>query len=442
MAGLIYKLNKHKQKKAVSFHMPGHKNGRFIPQKVKNLLGEKYFLADVTELSGLDNLFFPEGVLKELEEKIACYFGFANAHLSVNGSTAAIIALLLSFFTPGEKVVVDRVSHISLYHGMVLGDLIPEFLYPDWDEEYGLPVNKKPQTTGKKYFLTNPDYHGLVQDLRSVKAEKIFLDAAHGGLIPLWRRDFFDGISGFAVSLHKTGPFPNPLAAVVYRDKEVEVKRALNLVQTTSPSYPLLAAAEGGVDMLLTKGEKAYAKGLALTNYFKRQLIKRGIGFLQAKYPAEPLKVTIKAGDLGLSGEKIANNLMKKGIFPEAYGPGYVLFMFSPGNTEGEVENLLKALDSLKRERAKIVLPQNPFTLNQKQKLTPREAYYAKGKLIPLKEGPGKIARDGVTVYPPGAPVIYPGEEITREAVEYLDFHLKSGFRVTGIYEGYLKVVR
>ncbi|GAV22940.1 aminotransferase class I/II-fold pyridoxal phosphate-dependent enzyme [Carboxydothermus pertinax] len=442
MAELINKLKIHLNKKPVSFHMPGHKNGRFLPKKVKNLLGEKYFSADVTELPGLDNLFTPEGVLLNLEAKIARYFGFPRAHLSVNGSTAAVLALMLSFFKPGEKVVVDRMSHISLYHGMVLGDLLPEFIYPDWDDEYGLPVNKNPNTNAKAYFLTNPDYHGLVRDLSELKTAKIFLDAAHGGLIPLWRKDFFQNIDGFAVSLHKTGPFPNPLAAVVYWDEKVEVKRALNLVQTTSPSYPLMAAAEGGVDMLLQSGRRAMQKAVEVAQLFKESLKKRGIGFLQAKYSAEPLKVTLKAQDLGMSGEKIANVLMKKGIFPEAYGPGYVLFMLSPGNTENEVKKLLKVIDSLKGTKQRIMLPKNPFQGQSKLKLTPREAYYAKEKWVELQDAAGKIARDGVTLYPPGAPVLYPGEEITREAVAYINYHLKLGLTVTGIKDGRIRVIR
>ncbi|ABB16189.1 aminotransferase class I/II-fold pyridoxal phosphate-dependent enzyme [Carboxydothermus hydrogenoformans] len=442
MSGLIDKIQKHIQKKPISFHMPGHKNGRFIPKKVKNLLGEKYFKADLTELPGLDNLYAPEEAILKLEEKLSRYFGLPRAHLSVNGSTAAVIALLLSFFRPGEKIAIDRMSHVSLYHGMVLGDLIPEFIYPHWDEEYGLPVNKTPKAHNKSYFLTNPDYQGLIRDLTELKTDRLLLDAAHGGLIPLWRPDFFKNIAGFAVSLHKTGPFPNPLAAVVFRDKGIEVKRALNLIQTTSPSYPLMAAAEGGVDMLLKVGARAFQKAKELSDHFKEYLKKRGIGFLQDKYPADPLKVTIKAADLGVSGEKIAAKLMKKGIYPEAYGPGYVLFMFSPGNTEKDVKKLINIIETIKGTDKKIFIPKNPFSFQPELKLTPREVYYAQEKLVDLKASVGYTARDGVTVYPPGAPVLYPGEEITKEAVEYLEYHLNLGVKVTGIYDGRIKVVR
>lgn len=426
----------------VNLSMPGHKGKSSLSLK-----------DDVTELPGLDNLYDPKGIIKESEDYGARILGVPHLQYMVNGSTLGNLAMVHGLLKDGDEIIVERNSHKSLYSALSLKNYKYHFIYnDDLLKAIGLKeirdmVTKYPGT--KAVFITSPNYMGYRADLKAIykylkdKGIYLLVDGAHGAHLALFKE--FDGLLNYCtamtLSIHKSLLSLNQGAVLVCQDEEVsrKLKVASRLFQTTSPSYLILESIEASIKYI----EEMRGREI---NYF--DLLKGKLGEVRSiRIESEdPFKAIVTS--IG-KGEYIFNSLVKEGIYPELHTLDSVLFMFSPNTSEEEIDYLVKILKrldekdpydnkmGLKREESK----NNFYIKDIDRKYTIKETLDMDYKEIELKNSRGTISYDFIIPYPPGIPLIIPGEVIGEKVIERL-IHLRDeGIEVLGINEGKVKVV-
>lgn len=470
---LLDALKKHLQRNYVSFHMPGHQ-GKGMLTQLTHLLGEHGLKTDLTELPGLDNLQEPVGPILAGEEQAAGLMGAKKSFFLVNGATGGILAGMLAASAPGDRVLFPRNSHRALWSALVLGDLRPVFVLPEVYFPYQIVLPPALQAYGIAYGHTedtgqksrpgllvgiNPTYEGLVSNelgniITWAAAKKMLtiIDEAHGSLFPL-----HDGFPPSAIQLgadlvvhgtHKTlGSLTQTglLHLGTHRVPERRVSQALQTIHTTSPSYLLMASlaeVTGNtgmrqvVDIFLhlaweTRGHLGKIKGIKLVD---DELIRDCPGI-----QADPAKLVISALELGLSGHQLANCLREQyRIQVEMACWGYTVLLLGLGTTMENTAYLLRALEDISRRygqeqrdcpdmnsglQASQEVSSYFTWLAAREKLiepvvTPRESFYGETKEVLLGEARGELAGELICPYPPGIPILYPGEIITPEALE------------------------
>lgn len=446
-------ITEYLKKDYISFHVPGHKGRRDLLAKISFPAG------DVTELPGLDQLQAPQGVIAQAQRRAAAIFGADESFFLVNGGTVGNQAMLLSI--AGEKpkrVLLERQAHRSVSSGLILSGLTPEYLWPvlhpDFNLCLGLDVEQR-LLTGKDIqacHLTYPNYYGAAIHLERMMAWRdaecpalpMLIDQAHGahylnecfptGALAL-------GADLVTQSAHKTlGALTQ--AALLHRRgsrvRRLALKQALDVLQTSSPSYLLMASLESAVELA---GQKQYWEGLR--EEVEKIHAKVG-GFLRLLGPADEgkygiwqvdwSKILVNTRPLGVPAAVCVDYLRRRfRIEPELWDEENILFVLGIGNTPREVELLRRGLESLltkafQDDRRAAGGSASPFVFEEARwlqsppsvRMTPREAFLAPKREVPLADCPGQICGETVALYPPGIPLIMMGEEITREIVEML----------------------
>ncbi len=441
-----------------SFHTPAHHGGDGLSPSIREVLGTALFEHDLTELQGLDNLAHPSGPLLELEKEAARIFKADQTFFSVNGATLANQAAILSFCRPGKKVILQRDLHRSIYNGISLAGAEPVYLPSRIDQESGLSCGVGPEAVekalqqhpdAKGLILSNPNYFGFVSDLPQIAARVhrcgkiLMVDEALGSLFPfsselppsamevgadLVIHSGHKGLSGLTQTglLHLKGERVQP----------ERVQQAINLLQSTSPSYPLLLSLEAAIYQMELEGAGRVQKIKALSEKFDGLMGQlRRIRRIQT---SDFTKLLLDTSRLGISGYEAESILSERfGIFPETAGPNYLLYFLSFGNQDEEIDHLEKALKSLENEspfkgEKPVDLPLPPLP---EKVLNPREPFFSPKKWIPLSEAEGRIAGSMVIPYPPGVPILVPGERISAELVTYIETLIKTGAEVIGVTE-------
>ncbi len=460
----------------LGFHTPGHKQGRSAWSEWRNLLGQQVFSLDLTELPGLDNLQDPQGIIREAAEAAAAYFGAATSFFLVNGTTAGILAMLLATSAPGDHVLVPRFCHQAVIHGLILSGACPFYLRVRFHPEWGLPgavendVLEKAlleaEVLPRVLFLIHPNYYGLVGDLRGQieLAHKqgivVLVDEAHGAHfctsshfpVPALRA----GADLVAQGAHKVlGAFTQ--AAFLHCSRRFtdlgRLRQALRMVQTSSPSYLLLASLD--VARYQCSQEREEWEKLAEFGWQLRQKISqipglRAPGEELREVPGvvsfDPARLIINVSELGISGFEAASWLQNEHrILVEMADFQNILLILTPPDLHHQ-ERILAACRDLaanlkglgKRENPLLALESIPLA---PQVLTPRQAFFAPREEVAVAQAVGRIAAEAVVLYPPGVPVIFPGEEITREALEYLTAWERAGGTWPGQERGTIQVV-
>ncbi|MEL1134863.1 amino acid decarboxylase [Desulfitobacterium sp. THU1] len=463
MLHLGSKMLQYQKQGLISFHTPGHKGK-------KEFFTDLHFPEqDLTELPGLDMLHSPQGVIEQAQKRAAAVYQSDSSFFLVNGATVGNQGMLMALAnmetqeldTGPAKVLVERQSHRSVMSGLVLSGLEPEYIPGIVHPEFRLPLGLKPVDVTKDkvlgIHLTYPGYYGTLPDLAKIVAErnqktpqtKILVDQAHGAhyLNPLFPKGALElGADMVLHSTHKTLSALTQGAMLHVKGSRVnasEVKRTLELLQSSSPSYLLMASLERAVEYALdgTRWERLYEAVQELHHCVGeslRLLNPRDIG----TYGITNLdwsKILVNTRELGISAPACVEHLRNNyGIDPELWDEENILFLLGIGNTPEEIEILTEGLLSLKGLRKRLT-PGEGRIAKQGQaedpaisagemplptrRITPRQAYFAKKRQIPLRESVGKILGESISPYPPGIPLIVMGEVMTPEIQELLALH-------------------
>lgn len=452
------------EQNAASFHFPGHNRGHAAPASMTQLIGIRPYVHDLPELPELDNLFCPQGPILEAQKQAAKLFGSSETWFLVGGTTCGIQAAIMATCSPGDYLILPRNCHVSAISGMVLSGAVPKYIVPDCKNDWDLPGGVTPlqvlkainelELEGKKLgavFITSPTYHGVCSNLAEISeichSRKIplIVDEAHGahlGFHPkLPRSALQQGADLTVQSTHKVlcsltqSSMLHMSGNIVDKDR---ISRCLQTLQTTSPSYLLLASLDAARAQLSESPDIVFNKSIELANEAKCSL-KRipGISVLEnssfPNFPAvDPLRLTIGFWELGLSGYE-ADEILDRdfGIVCELVGNKSITCALNLGTCRDHVERLLSGIKHLASTCSSIQNPKDRVLTDHAlfddiiMKLIPRDAFFASKRKVTVKESLGKVSGELICPYPPGIPVLIPGEVITERAVDYL-LHVRS----------------
>ena len=402
------------------FHMPGHK-GKFLP--APELMGLASI--DVTELSPTGNLYEAGEPFDSAQRLWAELFGFDCCQLLTGGSTMGIHTGLALCARPGEKVLMDRGCHRAAFNALSLLDLEPVWLERPWLESENLVGPISPEDVEKAMdrdpeiktiCITSPTYAGVLSDIGAIsrivhaRGGKLFVDGAHGAHLPFLGLDPFRGADAVAVSAHKTLPAMGQSALLFVNGIDPDrVRRTASIFGSSSPSYPMLASMDLARDWLLGEGKWEYRRTACRVFEFRRGFPSLGVGF-----PLDPCRLTLKVKD----GPAFARALEERGIYPEMEDGGHVVFICTAQDSDGDLYRLELALvELLDRMGDCAPIPAPPLP---ERTLSPRIALFGPSRTLPLRDCEGEIAACQIAPYPPGVPVVAPGERISKKELAYL----------------------
>lgn len=437
---LIKKIeNFYKSGKSILFTTPSHAQGNFIPPLAKKILGKKFYKSDFSEIDGFDNLRAPSGIIKELQGNIAKIYNAKASFMLINGSTSGVLAAMISLLKENDKVLIARNSHISVYNGLVLTGAKPIWFVPQYDDEWGIYKGVKAKDV-KKHFkkhndikaviITSPTYEGIFSDINEIsqlcKENNAFLivDEAHGALLNFGnfksKPAIMCGADISIQSLHKTAGAPNPCALLhVGKHSSIEatlIRESLNFITTTSPSYPLMSAIEATVTYLDSKDGKKHVENLLhLVTDFKNQ-----IAHIADIYDAynDSLRLLIKLKNK--DNTTVVEFLNKKVKIEEEYSTAEsMLFITGIGTDRKNLSKLAKAIKFMAKninDTKSENVHTKSFSL-PKIHYSPKEAFNQEFEYISTAQSLGRICAEPIISYPPGIPVLIPGEEISLDSI-------------------------
>ena len=455
-------LERFRKMRVVPFDVPGHKHGKGNPELVE-LLGEKCVGIDVNSMKPLDNLCHPVSVIREAEELAAEVFGAAHAFLMVGGTTSSVQSMVLSCCKRGDKIIMPRNVHRSAINALVLCGAQPIYVNPDVDCRLGISLGMRLEQVeaairnnpdAVAVFVNNPTYYGVCSDLRSIvklaheHGMLVLADEAHGthfyfgeGL-PV--SAMAAGADITAVSMHKSGGsltqssflLTGPGVSVGH------VRQIINLTQTTSGSYLLLSSLDISRRNLALRGRREFEKVIDLAEYAREEINNIGgyYAFSQdlvngnSIFAFDRTKLSVHTLEIGLAGIEVYDILRDEYDIQIEFGDiGNILAYLSIGDRRQEVERLVSALAEVKRrykkDRAGMLSQEY---IDPKVVATPQEAFYAPKESLPLEQTAGRICSEFVMCYPPGIPILAPGEEITEDILNYIVYAKEKGCSMTG----------
>lgn len=455
-------LKRFRRMRIVPFDVPGHKHGRGNPELVE-LLGEKCVGIDVNSMKPLDNLCHPVSVIREAEELAAEAFHAAHAFLMVGGTTSAVQAMVLSCCKKGDKIILPRNVHRSVINALVLCGAKPVYVNPDVDQNLGISLGMKVSQV-EQAILSNPDavavlvnnptYYGICSDLRTIvklaheHGMKVLADEAHGTHLyfgenmPVAAMDA--GADMSSVSMHKSGGSltQSSLLLIGPDVNEGQVRQIINLTQTTSGSYLLLSSLDISRRNLALRGREAFAKVVELADYAREEINAVGGYYAFSRelingnsvFDFDSTKLSVHTLEIGLAGIEVYDILRDEYDIQIEFGDiGNILAYLSIGDRRQEVERLVSALAEVKRcyQKDKAGMLTQEY-MDPHVVLTPQESFYAEKEPLPLLETEGRVCSEFVMCYPPGIPILAPGEMITRGIIEYILYAKEKGCSMTG----------
>lgn len=471
---LLAALARHAGEGYLSFHTPGHKQGAGAFSEWHSLLGDMVFQLDLTELPGLDNLQDPQGVIGEAQDRAAAYFGAGETFFLVNGTTAGILAVMLAVSGPGKKVVLPRVSHQSVINGLILSGAKPVYLPVEYSPDLGLLgqvetcrlesiLIEEDNKEKPLVVLLHPNYYGLAGDLgQQVKTAHrqgcvVLVDEAHGAhfvasdLFPV--TGLRAGADFAAQGAHKVLAAFTQAAFLHCREEgDQRIRDALRLVQSSSPSYLLLASLDAA--RYQCEQEEEQWEAVAHLGQKLRLEISRIPGLFAPgselfEVPGvceyDPSRLIVNVRELGITGFEAADWLCsRKRILVEMADLYNVVLILGPaslGNADLMMDGFSSLAAACSTSRKSRSAPDFRGLPLPQQLLTPREAFFADFSLVPLDSAPGKIAAEVITPYPPGVPVLCPGERIDGEVLDFLREWERAGGSWPGRKKGLIRIV-
>ena len=455
-------LEEFRRNRIVPFDVPGHKRGRGNPELVE-LLGQQCVGIDVNSMKSLDNLCHPISVIKEAEELAAEAFGAAYAFLMVGGTTSSVQSMVLSVCKKGEKIILPRNVHRSVINALVVNGAIPIYVNPDMDSRLGIALGMKVSQVERTIeenpdavavLVNNPTYYGICSDLRSIvrlahkNGMKVLVDEAHGTHfyfgenMPVSAMEA--GADMAAVSMHKSGGSLTQSSFLLTGAgmNPGYVRQIINLTQTTSASYLLLASLDISRRNLALRGREEFKRVVSLAEYAREEINRIGGYYAYTAelvngdsiFEFDKTKLTVNTLGIGLAGIEVYDILRDEyDIQMELGDIANVLAYISIGDRERDIERLIGALVEVRRKYGKD--NSGMFTqeyIEPKVAVSPQSAFYAEKESLPLMETKGRICSEFVMCYPPGIPILAPGEEITEEILRYIQYAKEKGCSMPG----------
>jgi len=461
-APLYEAMEKYRNDRIVRFDVPGHKGGRGN-KELTEFLGEKCLKADVNSMKPLDNLNHPVSVIKDAQHLAAEAFGAHRCFFIVNGTTAAVQAMIMSAVKAGEKILLPRNVHISAINALILSGAVPVYIDPGIDKRLGIALGMsitdikremENHPDAKAILINNPTYYGICSDLKEIvelahsRNMLVLVDEAHG-------THFYFGdnmpVSAMAagadmasVSMHKTGGSLTQ-SSLLLCGKNVNhdyVRQIISLTQTTSASYLLLVSLDLARKNLSLHGKDIFNKANELAEYARKEINSLGGYYAFSRelinhenvHGFDTTKLSINTSEIGLAGIEVYDILRDEyGIQVEFGDLCNILAIISAGDRAMETERLISALYEIKRLYARD--PKNMFCLNYIKPdvvLTPQKAFFGNKKFMPINKSKGMVSGEFVMAYPPGIPILTPGERITDEIIDYIAYAKEKGSQLMG----------
>ncbi len=455
-----------------AFYAPGHKKGQGTPKSLINLLGKDVFRADLPELPELDNLFAPESVILEAQQLAAELFGADNSYFLVNGSTCGAIASILATCNVGDKIILPRNIHQSAVSGLILSGAVPIFINPEYDQTWDLNYSITPEALRntlqqhpnvKAVMLLYPTYQGVCGDIRSIVSLTqeynipLLVDEAHGAHFSFHTELPLAALAAGAdiaiQSTHKVLGAMTQASMLHLREGRIDrsrLEKALQLVQSTSPSYLLLASLDAARQQMAMEGEELMGKTLDLATIARDKIARiDGLSVLEAPvipkngfFDLDKTRLTVNISQLGMTGYEADEILHQElGVTAELPLLNHLTFIISLGNAIEDIDKLISAFTILsschyqKRigEGEQKLLKRLLQTYPSSQGLiSPRDAFFAPKETVNLIDSIGRVSAETICPYPPGIPIIVLGEIISQEAIEYLQMVSALGGVLTG----------
>ncbi|QJD83534.1 aminotransferase class I/II-fold pyridoxal phosphate-dependent enzyme [Cohnella herbarum] len=460
-------LRSHAKQNPVQFHIPGHKKGSGMDPEYREYIGQNILDIDLINIAPLDDLHQPVGVILEAQQLAADAFGADATYFSVQGTSTVIMTMILSVCGNGDKIIVPRNVHKSILSAIIFAGARPVFLSPVRDTNLGIDhgvttrsvrraLERHPDASA--VLIINPTYYGVCANLKEIVDlvheydVPVLVDEAHGALIhfsdelPLSAMQA--GADMAATSIHKLGGSMTQSSILNVRKGLVNPQRVqtiLSLLMTTSTSYPLLASLDTARRQLALHGKQLAERTVNLAKKARSAvnqipgLYSFGDELLgdEATYDYDPTKLTIHVRHLGITGYDAENWLREHYRLEVELSDMYnILCLITPGDDEESIAILLESLKAMSdayhadtNEIPEVIvkIPEIPHLA-----LTPRDAFYGETELVPFKESAGRIIAEFIYVYPPGIPILLPGEVISQENVDYIIDHLEVGLPVKG----------
>ena len=455
-------LVKLRKKRIVPFDVPGHKRGRGNPELVE-LLGEKCVGIDVNSMKPLDNLGHPISIIRDAEELAADAFGASHAFLMIGGTTSSVQTMILSTCKAGDKIILPRNVHKSAINALVLCGAIPIYIEMSVDPKIGIALGLendrvaqsiKDHPDAKAILINNPTYYGICSDLKGLTemaheaGMMVLVDEAHGAhlhftdKLPISAMDA--GADMAAVSMHKSGGSLTQSSLLLTGEQmnPEYVRQIINLTQSTSASYLLMASLDISRRNLALRGKESFEKVIELSEYARREINAIGGYYAYSKELIDGVsvcdfdvtKLSVYTQGIGLTGIEVYDLLRDEYDIQIEFGDiGNILAYISIGDRIQDIERLVGALADIKRlySRDGKDLIAGEY-IQPELVLSPQEAFYSERKSLTLDESVGQVCGEFVMCYPPGIPILAPGERITREIVDYIQFAKERGCSLQG----------
>lgn len=466
-------LKEYHKRNVIPFDVPGHKHGKGL-KEFGDFVGNKVLEIDVNSMKPLDNISNPISVIKEAEELAAEAYWADHAFFLVNGTTSGVQAMIMSVCMPGDKIILPRNAHKSAINGLILSGAQPVYIQPEINNKLGIAMGVSLESVekaiakhpdAKAIFLINPTYYGATSDIKRIVrlAHKhgmaVLVDEAHGAHFkfhPELPPDAIElGADMCAVSIHKTGGSLTQSSLLLLKEGLIEkkmVRTVLNLTQTTSASYLLMSSIDVARKMLAVHGEEVLTRVLKLCRDARNEI--NNIDGLYAfgkelvgtpgVYDFDETKLGINVAGLGITGFEAYDILRDEYNIQVELGDVFnILAIVSVGDTEESINALVEALKSMSikyrgdKKRFENVMLENPEVI-----VSPRDAFYSSKKVVRLEDAVGEISGESIMVYPPGIPIVTPGERISKEIIEYVKLLKSQHSLLQGTEDPYVEYIK
>ncbi|MBZ9621474.1 aminotransferase class I/II-fold pyridoxal phosphate-dependent enzyme [Clostridium sp. FP2] len=475
---LVEGVLKYIKEKNIPFSMPGHKGGLgFLKTLQGRELYENLIKGDITEVDGVDNLHCAEGIIKESQKLLSEYYGSIKSYFLVNGSTSGNLAMIFSCFNEGDKIIVERNCHRSIFNAIIMRKLKPVYIKNKINSKYDAPfpldkehflylINKNKDAKG--IIVTYPNYYGICLDLRYVIEiarkynMKVLVDSAHGAhfgsstLLP--ESPLKMGADMVVMSAHKTLPSLTQ-TAFLHVGEGIDISKVdfyVSAFLSTSPSYMLLCSMDYARFYLEEYGENDYEKLIELCQFYRDKINSLNKFYvlgpedlyeMSGKYDKDINKYTMDLTRYilnvpkGYSGHKLLEYLRVNKIQAEMSDSRNVVLIFSPFNSQQEFNALYIALkdcdmNTLKQEYVDLIDYDIPISLMHPYEVMDREK-----TMVEVRNLEGKISAVAIVPYPPGIPIVMPGERIDEHTIAVIEYYMRCNVTVLGINEGKVAIV-
>jgi lysine decarboxylase len=451
------------EKDTVSFHMPGHKGSHLYRRFGYHTFLERMMDFDITEIAGADNLFQTEGIIKGVQDHYAKLYDCRKSYILVNGSSGGNIAAILASVNKGRQLIMARNCHKSVFNALTLGGIRPVYAYPEMIEEFGISGAVSPgeierlikeNSDADAVMITSPNYYGVCSDIRSIAeichrhGKVLIVDEAHGAHL-----HFSDALPPSAIqsgadlvinSTHKTLASFTQSALLLYNTDLVDqyiLEDKLQCIQSTSPSYLLMTSMDISAKLLADHGKVLMKEWVDnLTSFYNRISKIPGVQTMGKMQGLDWTKINLSLGELGITGAQLDRILLDDyNIYSELFTGDWIMALTGIGNTKEDYDRFADALEDISRRTRESGLEIHRTVHKTDSLIPPKQAEMfeipAAKKRVKLADSEGMICGSSIIPYPPGIPLICPGERIEADAIAYVQAMRSLGEKVIGINE-------